>query len=87
MPITESELLSPAEVKALSDLLEARGVDEFLIVHTIGVALSEESHYAMEHSEEFNVKRYVENASKYARELPMRPDLTRGRAMRPSSTG
>ena len=80
--ISQIQSGSPAGVKALSDLLESRGFDEFAIVHTIGVALSEESYFAREHSEEFNVTRYVENAGKYARELLTRPDLTnRARAM------
>jgi hypothetical protein len=66
---------NPAEVKNLSDLLASKGFDEFSIVHTIGVALSEQTYSARERREEFSVARYAENAGVYAKELLARPDL------------
>ena len=75
--ISQCESGNPAPLKALHDMLEMRGFDKFAIVHTIGVALAEETAYAKEHGEKFNVERYVEITNRYAKELLARPNLAR----------
>jgi hypothetical protein len=77
MVISQCKSGNPAALKAIYDMLEIKGFDEFTIIHTIGVALVEETAYAKEHGEKFNVVRYVEIANRYAKELLARPNLAR----------
>jgi hypothetical protein len=68
---------NPAEVKNLADMLTEKGFDEFAIVHTIGVALSEQHYHAREFGQEFSVSSYTEKAGVYAKQLLARPEYMR----------
>ena len=67
----------PVDVKALYDALCEKGFTEFESIHTLAVALTEESAYAAENGDQFTMERYVERARIYVKEALSRPNLTR----------
>jgi uncharacterized protein DUF1841 len=68
---------SPKEIKTLYETLVQKGFTEFESIHTLAVAFVEESSFAVEHDESFNLQRYVERANSYVKEALSRPNLTR----------
>ncbi len=67
----------PPEAAALYDMLLQKGFTEFEAIHTLAVALTEETWYAREHNENFDTARYVERANGYVKQALSRPNMTR----------
>ena len=68
---------NPKEIKTLYDTLLGKGFTEFESIHTLTVAFTEESSYAVENDETFDLQRYLDRARSYVKEALSRPNLTR----------
>ena len=68
---------SPKEIKALYDSMRDKAFTEFESIHTLAVAFTEETAYAVENNDTFTPDRYVERANRYVKEALSRPNLTR----------
>lgn len=67
----------PAGVRKLYESLREKSFTEFESIHTLTVAFSEESAFAVENNDTFNMARYLERAGRYVKEALSRPNLTR----------
>jgi hypothetical protein len=67
----------PKELSELYQMLQEKGFDEFESIHTLGLALTEETGFARENNESFNTQRYIERATGYLKQALSRPNLTR----------
>ena len=64
-------------LSVLYQTLRDKGFSEFESIHTLALGLTEETWYARENSETFNMQRYVEKAAEYVKQALSRPNLTR----------
>ena len=67
----------PGEVKTLFEALTEKGFNEFESIHTLALAYMEEMAHAREHSETFDLVRYIERAGRFTKEALSRPNLAR----------
>jgi Domain of unknown function (DUF1841) len=74
---TRLDSKEPKELTTLYQMLREKGFDEFESIHTLAVALTEETWLARENNGSFNMKRYVERTVDYVKQALSRPNLAR----------
>ena len=67
----------PKEVRKLHDALIEKGFTQYEAIHTLVLALVDESAYARENGEPFDTARYIERMHRYVQEALSRPNLKR----------
>jgi len=65
------------QVCDLYDQLRQKGFEEFESIHTLVMALAEETWAARENKESFNFERYLERTTDHVKQALSRPNLTR----------
>jgi Domain of unknown function (DUF1841) len=65
------------QVCELYEMLRQKGFEEFESIHTLVIALTEETWVARENKESFNFERYIERTTNNVKQTLSRPNLTR----------
>ena len=67
----------PKQLSVLYQMLRDKGCDEFESIHTLALALTEETWFTRENNQSFNMDRYVGRAADYVKQTLARPHLVR----------
>ena len=74
---TQLDSKEPKELSVLYQTLREKGFDEFESIHTLALALTEETWFARENNQSLNMQRYLERAADYVKQALSRPNLAR----------